>query len=717
MSKRSIKDYFSSNKKTKIVDSTDSININQDIVTNSSTEDNLPENPVTLTSSSSKQGKVNRLYNTKWEADYPWLYFDNQRFGAFCKLCEKHVINDSALFASSRGIFVKTPFQNYKNALGKDGKLNKHTYSASHIRSVELEKLALVALKNPVYNQILNQNSEECKINRKNLSYLFRSVYFLVKEEIAHTTKYEPLIKRLIVKSSDSLQNWINANSDRSTYTSKATASELLCCASEILDAKLDKEIYGKKFSLLADESTNINNKSELSICVRFVKNNQPVERFLNIVALSDTKAQTIIDAISNELTKHNLSYDNIIACGFDGASNMSGNKGGVRRFVSDKAGREVPYIHCRAHVLSLALTSMRNKFPKIKRVFHVLKDIYKLFHQSPKREELLHKIQAILNDPILKIPEAIEIRWLSHYKIVHAIKQSYIAITTTCEHIHQDGADLASLAGGILLSLREESFIVLLCGLDEILGAISNLSLTLQGPTICISALPTLIKSTTCHLNKILEDLKQDSVNKSTIIKNATDISSKLNSLKKDDYFKETISCLSQFLEQTIKEMNRRFNDTALTLIEGCAIFEDYKSFSNSSEKIIEQLCDCFSLNENEKDGVLSDYKSFMFVASQKVKTNGYPITDLLEANIGYEHLKKLSESILCIPIGTPTVERSFSAMNRIMTNLRNRMGQDTLQYCMKISIEGDEDPSIEYVDEVIDLYATKKTRRIRFK
>jgi len=87
--------------------------------------------------------------------------------------------------------------------------------------------------------------------------------------------------------------------------------------------------------------------------------------------------------------------------------------------------------------------------------------------------------VQAIINDSILKIPEAIDIRWLSHYKIVHAIKQSYIAITTTCENILQDGADLGSLAGGILLSLREESFIILLCGLDEILGAICNLSLT----------------------------------------------------------------------------------------------------------------------------------------------------------------------------------------------------------------------------------------------
>ncbi|KAL4119987.1 hypothetical protein QTP88_012737 [Uroleucon formosanum] len=268
----------------------------------------------------------------------------------------------------------------------------------------------------------------------------------------------------------------------------------------------------------------------------------------------------------------------------------MSGNKSGVRRLISEKAGREVPYIHCRAHVLSFALTSMRNKFPKIKRVFHVLKDIYKLFHQSPKREEMLHRVQTIINDPILKIPEAIEIRWLSHYKIVHAIKQSYIAIATTCEHIHQDGADLASLAGGILLSLREESFIILLCGLDEILSAVSNLSLTLQSPNLCISVLPTIIKSTKDHLNKIAESLKQDVYN-STIIKNATEISKRLNSLKKDYGIKNTLKYILSFLEQVIKEMDRRFNDTAVKLIEGCSIFENYSTLSDASEKLIEQL------------------------------------------------------------------------------------------------------------------------------
>ncbi|KAF0753046.1 zinc finger protein 862-like [Aphis craccivora] len=32
-------------------------------------------------------------------------------------------------------------------------------------------------------------------------------------------------------------------------------------------------------------------------------------------------------------------------------------------------------------------------------------------------------------------------------------------------------------------------------------------------------------------------------------------------------------------------------------------------------------------------------------------------------------------------------------------MSKLRNRMGQDTLEYCMKISIEGEEDPPQEFL------------------
>jgi len=52
----------------------------------------------------------------------------------------------------------------------------------------------------------------------------------------------------------------------------------------------------------------------------------------------------------------------------------------------------------------------MRNELPKIKPI--------------AKREEILHTVQAINNDPTLKMPEAIEIRRLRYYryKIVNSI-------------------------------------------------------------------------------------------------------------------------------------------------------------------------------------------------------------------------------------------------------------------------------------------------------
>jgi hypothetical protein len=48
-------------------------------------------------------------------------------------------------------------------------------------------------------------------------------------------------------------------------------------------------------------------------------------------------------------------------------------------------------------------------------------------------------------------------------------------------------------------------------------------------------------------------------------------------------------------------------------------------------------------------------------------------------------------------------------------MNKIRHRMGQETLQSCMKISTEGHSELDEDTVNEVIDLYARQKQRRIR--
>ena len=79
------------------------------------------------------------------------------------------------------------------------------------------------------------------------------------------------------------------------------------------------------------------------------------------------------------------------------------------------------------------------------------------------------------------------------------------------------------------------------------------------------------------------------------------------------------------------------------------------------------------------------------------------------------YDDLKNTSVKILTVPISTAIIERFFSAMNRIMTPLRNRLGDSSLDHCMKISTEGEEIPSEEFLRKRIQRYAIKRQRRVR--
>ncbi len=56
-----------------------------------------------------------------------------------------------------------------------------------------------------------------------------------------------------------------------------------------------------------------------------------------------------------------------------------------------------------------------------------------------------------------------------------------------------------------------------------------------------------------------------------------------------------------------------------------------------------------------------------------------------------------------MVLPETTATVERSFSDMKQIKTRLRNRLGEDTLDQAMRISIEGPEKISSDSLDNIV--------------
>lgn len=77
----------------------------------------------------------------------------------------------------------------------------------------------------------------------------------------------------------------LNSCPNNATYLSKVTTAELLKSISDHVEEKLLCSLKASPyFSILADESTDIASKEELSICGRWLAFGKPVEHFLGIV-------------------------------------------------------------------------------------------------------------------------------------------------------------------------------------------------------------------------------------------------------------------------------------------------------------------------------------------------------------------------------------------------------------------------------------------------
>ena len=76
---------------------------------------------------------------------------------------------------------------------------------------------------------------------------------------------------------------------------------------------------------------------------------------------------------------------------------------------------------------------------------------------------------------------------------------------------------------------------------------------------------------------------------------------------------------------------------------------------------------------------------------------------------------LSTLAKACLTIPVGTASVELSFSQMKIIKTRLRNRLGDTIdLSHLMKIVIESPQSLSDEELEQVIDIWNRKSEEHL---
>lgn len=140
-------------------------------------------------------------------------------------------------------------------------------------------------------------------------------------------------------------------------YTSGTIQNEILECLANMVRDDIVKEVKESEvFSVIADESKDLQKKEQLSLVVRYYYSGAIHESFLDFQHAQDLDAKGLSDKIIQCLEKYGLNYkENLIGQGYDGAAVMSGKHLGVAARIQAEA-KQVFYVHCNAHCLNLVL-------------------------------------------------------------------------------------------------------------------------------------------------------------------------------------------------------------------------------------------------------------------------------------------------------------------------------------------------------------------------
>ncbi len=126
-----------------------------------------------------------------------------------------------------------------------------------------------------------------------------KCLYWLCKQEIAHTTNYQPLLSLATTSLGCSYMSALNAGGN-AHYTSERIVQELVeLMAHQIEEAQMTAFFCSPFYGLMIDESTDISVTKQLVLYWRYVNEaGEPCSTYLRIVDLMDGTAERIEQAI-----------------------------------------------------------------------------------------------------------------------------------------------------------------------------------------------------------------------------------------------------------------------------------------------------------------------------------------------------------------------------------------------------------------------------------
>ena len=301
---------------------------------------------------------------------------------------------------------------------------------------------------------------------------------------------------------------------------------------------------------------------------------------------------------------------------------------------------------------------------------------------------------------------------------------------------ISLDGADAddRGLASGFMINMETFEFVLILHLMLRVLGLTNDLSQALQQKDQNIVCAMNMIVSVKSLLQKLRDDgwepLLISTTNfcaaRNIIVPNMDDNISARGYPRRS---RKMVTCLHHYkvtifnevLDRNIVEMNNRFSETSTRLLKCIACLDPRDSFSNFDHDKLVELANIYSIDFSSQELYLLTDQLNIYIDVMKRSTEFLACDSLsslaLKLVQSRQHLVfplvyRLIRLALTLPVATASVERVFSAMNIIKTDLRNKMGDHWLNDLMVCFVEREIFAKISDKEIMVHFHALKNRR-----
>ncbi|CAF2168304.1 unnamed protein product [Rotaria magnacalcarata] len=184
----------------------------------------------------------------------------------------------------------------------------------------------------------------EIKENRARLRPIIETIIFCGKQNIAlrghrddgnkieengifsaNDGNFRALLQYRIQSRDEVLRQHLEKCNKNASYISKTIQNQIISIIGELILKQIIEEVKQAHFyTVLLDETTDISNVEQASLCIRYILNEQIHEKFLMFIPVSDRSGACLANLIINTVLVLGLDLSFCVGQGYDGCSAMS---------------------------------------------------------------------------------------------------------------------------------------------------------------------------------------------------------------------------------------------------------------------------------------------------------------------------------------------------------------------------------------------------------